>query len=236
MHHVQNGSFANTVSGAGDMRPRSAAAHRDGVRGMKGIPRHSNPETGIVSGLYRNPRVERLRFQADRDSEQLIASMPLPDPFDFDQLVGNIAAVSGRQIVIRPIPDHLTGLDGLCGLLVKHETRPVDLILHHRGCSPPHELQLKVHQLVHLWAGDNTATVGPPDVLHTRRTEPDGEFPMAGPSGRDELIELRADNVARLIGERSTGRAADGYLPPAEPVTPGARSRRRPGSPPSSRR
>ncbi|MCY0935193.1 hypothetical protein [Streptomyces sp. H34-S4] len=140
--------------------------------------------------------------------------MPLPDPFDFDQLVGNIAEAGGRQIVMKPIPDHLTGLDGMCGFLIKHDTHPVDLILHPKGCSPSHELELKVHQLVHLWAGDNTGIVGgSPDAFRAREVTQDGG-PEAGPPDHDVLIELRADNVARLIGRRSTHGAVGGSRPP----------------------
>ncbi|MCP3819275.1 hypothetical protein NLX86_14540 [Streptomyces sp. A3M-1-3] len=140
--------------------------------------------------------------------------MPLPDPFDFDQLVGNIAEASGRRIVIKPIPDHLTGIDGMCGLLIKHDTHPVDLILHPKGCSPSHELELKVHQLVHLWAGDNTGIVRSPDILRAGAVTPDGGPSTTGPQDHDALIELRADNVVRLIGQRSTHRAVGGGRPP----------------------
>ncbi|MFG3410049.1 hypothetical protein [Streptomyces sp. NPDC048142] len=142
--------------------------------------------------------------------------MPLPDPFDFDQLVGNIAEAGGRQIVMKPIPDHLTGLDGMCGLLIKHDTHPVDLILHPRGYSPSHELALKVHQLVHLWAGDNTGIVTSPDILRTRSVTPGGRLSTTGPTDHDALIELRADNVARLIGQRSAHRAVGGGRPPRD--------------------
>ncbi|MGW6982608.1 hypothetical protein ACWGE1_24765 [Streptomyces sp. NPDC054932] len=152
--------------------------------------------------------------------------MPLPDPFDFDQLVGNIAEASGRQIVMKPIPDHLTGLDGVCGLLVKHDTRPVDLILHHKGCSPPHELALKMHQLVHLWAGDNTRTVRSPDTLPAPGAMPGGGLSTTGLPDHDALIELRADTVARLIGQRGTRRAAgEGRSPRDVPHRGGAPAR-----------
>ncbi|MFD3680497.1 hypothetical protein [Streptomyces sp. NPDC058613] len=152
--------------------------------------------------------------------------MPLPDPFDFDQLVGNIAEASGRQIVMKPIPDHLTGLDDVCGLLIKHDTRPVDLILHPKGSSPPHELALKVHQLAHLWAGDNTNIVRSPGILRPRAVTPDGGLPKPRPADHDALIELRADNVARLIGQRSTHRRAGGDRPPRDaPYRDGAPAR-----------
>ncbi|MEU9145082.1 hypothetical protein [Streptomyces sp. NPDC048349] len=152
--------------------------------------------------------------------------MPLPDPFDFDQLVANIAEASGRQVVMKPIPDHLTGLDGVCGLLVRHDTRPVDLILHPKGRSPSDELELKVHQLVHLWAGDNTGIVRSPDVLRARLVAPDGGLSTTGPSDHDALIELRADHVARLIGQRLTPPSFSGGRPPrAAPHSGGAPAR-----------
>ncbi|MFJ8435346.1 hypothetical protein ACIQ9P_29025 [Kitasatospora sp. NPDC094019] len=216
--------------------------------------------------MYRHRGAGLLHLQAEQDSERLIASMPLPDPFDLDRLVGNLAEASGRHIVLRPIPAaQLTGLDGTCGLLVKHDTRPVDLILHREGRSLSHEVELKVHQLVHLWAGDGAGLVGPPDVLRARGMAPVGGIPATARSlKRDAFIELRADHAARLISRRR-GPAADRPAPgadrpapdgpdhrapagaaaeppgreprqpAAEHLTPGARSPRRPRSPPSSR-
>ncbi|MFD4905566.1 hypothetical protein [Kitasatospora purpeofusca] len=222
--------------------------------------------------MYRHRGAGLLHLQAEQDGERLVASMPLPDPFDLDRLVGNLAEASGRHIVLRPIPAaHLTGLDGTCGLLVKHDTRPVDLILHREGRSLSHEVELKVHQLVHLWAGDGAGLVGPPDVLRARGMAPVGGIPATARSlKRDAFIELRADHAARLISRRrergpapgadhraSPGadrraagadhRASSGAGPAAEPagresrqpaaerLTPGARPRALPRSPPSSR-
>ncbi|MEV0188059.1 hypothetical protein AB0I39_05925 [Kitasatospora purpeofusca] len=233
--------------------------------------------------MYRHRGAGLLHLQAEQDGERLVASMPLPDPFDLDRLVGNLAEASGRHIVLRPIPAaHLTGLDGTCGLLVKHDTRPVDLILHREGRSLSHEVELKVHQLVHLWAGDGAGLVGPPDVLRARGMAPVGGIPATARSlKRDAFIELRADHAARLISRRrehGPAPAADHRPPPgaghraphgtdrraaagadhressgagagaaaepsgresrqaaAERLTPGARSRPLPRSPPSSR-
>ncbi|MFF7589364.1 hypothetical protein ACFZCK_17940 [Kitasatospora purpeofusca] len=233
--------------------------------------------------MYRHRGAGLLHLQAEQDGERLVASMPLPDPFDLDRLVGNLAEASGRHIVLRPIPAaHLTGLDGTCGLLVKHDTRPVDLILHREGRSLSHEVELKVHQLVHLWAGDGTGLVGPPDVLRARGMAPVGGIPATARSlKRDAFIELRADHAARLISRRrepgpgsgahhrsrpgaehrvppgtdrraaagtdhraSSGAGAGAAAEPpgresrqaaAERLTPGARSRSLPRSPPWSR-
>ncbi|WP_328954293.1 hypothetical protein [Kitasatospora purpeofusca] len=229
--------------------------------------------------MYRHGGAGLLHLRAEQDGERLVASMPLPDPFDLDRLVGNLAEASGRHIVLRPIPAaHLTGLGGTCGLLVKHDTRPVDLILHREGRSLSHEVELKVHQLVHLWAGDGAGLVGPSDVLRARGMAPVGGIPATARSlKRDAFIELRADHAARLISRRrergpasgadrrtpagadhhaSSGtdrRAAAGAdhrapsgaaaeppgresrQPAAERLTPGARPRPRPRSPPSSR-
>ncbi|MFD7701418.1 hypothetical protein [Streptomyces caelestis] len=140
--------------------------------------------------------------------------MPLPDPFDFDQLVGNIAEARGRRIVMRPIPDHLTGLDGTCGLLVKHDTHPVDLVLHPAGRSPSHELELKVHQLVHLWAGDNTGVVRSSGTLRARAATPDGGLSTTGHAEHDAFIELRAGHAARLISQRRAYGSVGGGRPP----------------------
>ncbi|MFD7415545.1 hypothetical protein ACFVZ3_31915 [Kitasatospora purpeofusca] len=171
--------------------------------------------------MYRYRGAGLLHLQAEQDGERLVASMPLPDPFDLDRLVGNLAEASGRHIVLRPIPAaQLTGLDGTCGLLVKHDTRPVDLILHREGRSLSHEVELKVHQLVHLWAGDGAGLVGPPDVLRARGMAPVGGIPATARSlKRDAFIELRADHAARLISRRRERGPAPGADHRASPGT-----------------
>ncbi|MFB7513083.1 hypothetical protein [Streptomyces sp. NPDC056144] len=169
---------------------------------MNSLPHHGNTASGILAGLSRHPGADRLHAQAEQESEHLIASMPLPDPFDLDRLVGNMAKASGRRIVMKPIPPHLAGIDGACGLLVRHDTHPLDLILHPEGCSPSHELELKVHQLVHLWAGDNTGVVRPPGAARPRTVAPSGTLTAPDPLERDVLVELRADKAARYISRR----------------------------------
>lgn len=188
--------------------------------------RRHTQETGSVTGFYRDLRMSRLHFHTEQESERLIASMPLPDPFDLDRLIGNMSEVRGRRIVMKPIPDHLTGLDGVCGLLVTHDTHPVDLLLHPKGRSPSDELELKVHQLAHLWAGDNTGVVRSPDAPRARTAALDDGIPTTWPQDRDALIELRADHVARLIGQRiALESAGEGRPPRAVPHEGGAPAR-----------
>ncbi|MBV9024479.1 MAG: hypothetical protein JO362_11970 [Streptomycetaceae bacterium] len=115
-----------------------------------------------------------------REIEDIVASMPIPHPFDLDVLIANIAEARGRRIVLMPIPDQLLGASGVCGLWIKHQTEPVDLILHMESTSVYHRQRIILHELVHLWRDDADGVT-------------DSEMD-------DLLADLPAAMVERLIG------------------------------------
>jgi hypothetical protein len=134
--------------------------------------------------------------------------MPLPDPpYELDQLVANIEEARGRRIVMKPLPDELAHMTGFCGLWIKHDTRPLDLILHIRGGSPRHERQIKAHELVHVWADDATGVIGTDEVLRDltpkRIERMVAEGQAAGRRRYANAIEKRAEDAAALITRRA---------------------------------
>ncbi|MGW0867000.1 hypothetical protein [Streptomyces sp. FR1] len=148
-----------------------------------------------------------------------MASMPIPDPFDLDQLIANIEAARGRRIVIKALPDRIAAATGICGLWVKHDTRPVDLLLHARGGSPWHERQIWLHELVHLWADDATGVVGTDELLSDFSPERIEKLVAGGQVAArrryETGIEKRTEDAAAMLN-----RLADtAYLRITDPTT-----------------
>lgn len=126
---------------------------------MKGwVPRQRSAGKNELAGLLTPTR--RGRRALRREAREIVASMPVPVPFDLDTLVANISAARQRRIVLMPIPDQLLGDTGLCGLWIKHRTEPLDLILHMNTPSSFHRQRIVLHELVHLWADDADGVTG----------------------------------------------------------------------------
>ncbi|MEO3976914.1 hypothetical protein [Streptomyces sp. CAU 1734] len=93
--------------------------------------------------------------------------MPVPSPFDLDVFIENIESARARSIHLIEIPDQLIGLIGVCGLWIKHRTKPFDFIFHAGRRDTFHGRQIILHELVHLWNDDaDGATDGELDELH----------------------------------------------------------------------
>lgn len=170
--------------------------------------RRRHPGSGVMSGVLDQLRVRRRRRLLRDETERLVASMPIPRPFDLDRFVANIEQARGRRIVLKPMPVHLANLTGFCGLWIKHDVRPLDLILHVEGGSPSHERQIKVHELVHLWAEDSTGVIGADEVLRDLTPARVEQLVAAGQAaGRrryDTAIEQRTEDAATLISQLAT--------------------------------
>lgn len=162
---------------------------------------------GLMNRALDQIRTRRKQRLLWRETERLVASMPIPRPFDLDQFIANIEQARGRRIVLKPMPAHLANLTGFCGLWIRHDIRPFDLILHLKGGSPSHELQIQVHELVHLWAEDATGVVGTDEVLRDLTPARVEHLVAAGQAaGRrryDTAIEKRTEDAASLISQRA---------------------------------
>ncbi|MFD9038793.1 hypothetical protein [Streptomyces bottropensis] len=167
----------------------------------------------------------RNRRALRRESEDLVRSMPIPDPFDLEELIANIEAERSRRIVIKALPDYLASATGICGLWVRHDTRPLDLLLHVRGGSPWHERQIWLHELVHLWAEDATGVTGTDELLSDFSPERVEKLVASGQvSARRRYetgVEKRTEDAAAmlnrfaeapyLINDPTTRRLADDF-------------------------
>ncbi|MFK0047833.1 hypothetical protein ACIQU4_27865 [Streptomyces sp. NPDC090741] len=80
--------------------------------------------------------------------------MPLPEPFSLAALIENMEKARGRHIRLVPIPDHLLGATSLCGLWLKNQSLPVDLILYVDSTTAFHREAIILHELTHLWCDD----------------------------------------------------------------------------------
>lgn len=170
--------------------------------------RRRHPGSGVINGALDQLRSRRRQRLLRHETERLVASMPIPRPFDFGRFVANIEQARGRRVVLKPMPVSLANLTGFCGLWIKHDVRPLDLILHLEGGSPSHERQIKVHELVHLWAEDSTGVIGTDEVLRDLTPARVEQLVAAGQAaGRrryDTAIEQRTEDAATLISQLAT--------------------------------
>ncbi|MCX4826675.1 hypothetical protein OG883_44345 [Streptomyces sp. NBC_01142] len=118
-----------------------------------------------AAGLRGSARRQRRALRKETDS--IVESMPVPSPFDLDEFIENIERARGRSIHLIEIPDQLIGLIGVCGLWIKHRTKPFDFIFHAGSKLTFHGQQIILHELVHLWVDDaDGVTDGELDQLH----------------------------------------------------------------------
>ncbi|MFB7631874.1 hypothetical protein ACFC0M_13125 [Streptomyces sp. NPDC056149] len=133
-----------------------------------------------------------------KEARRIVEEMPVPRPFDLDGLVANIAAARGRSIRLVPLPDRLLGSTGLCGLWLKHETLPLDLILHVESTTRFHREKIILHELGHLWCDDADGVTS--QVLDRVAGDPSAELV-------DRLIGRGQAAARRRYGTREEARA-----------------------------
>jgi hypothetical protein len=137
--------------------------------------------------------------------------MPIPRPFDLETFVSNIEAARGRRIKLLPIPDRFLRSTDICGLWLKHEELPLDLIFHVDSTTSFHRQRIIFHELAHLWCDDAGGVTG----VELERLLPD--FPpelLMRLLGRGRAMarrrygtrkELRAELMADLIHKEAFG-------------------------------
>lgn len=91
-----------------------------------------------------------------RECQELLAQMPVPQPFTLDGLITGIESERGRRIKLVAIPDHLLTNTDVCGLWLQLDGVPVDLILYVEGTTAFHRQRIILHELAHLWCDDPT--------------------------------------------------------------------------------
>jgi hypothetical protein len=164
--------------------------------------------TAAFQGVRSHAQGRRRKRALQREIEDIVASMPIPEPFELDVLIANIAEARGRRIVLMPIPDHLLGASGVCGLWIKHQTEPVDLILHVESTSVYHQQRIILHELVHVWRDDADGVTDSemdqlladlPAALVERLI---GRGKVAARRRYKTYTEIRTESAAALIHER----------------------------------
>ncbi|MFF3979797.1 hypothetical protein [Streptomyces sp. NPDC001828] len=137
--------------------------------------------------------------------------MPVPRPFSLDALIAGIEAERGRRIKLVAIPDHLLANTDVCGLWLRLNDTPVDLILYVEGTTAFHRQRIILHELAHLWCDD----VGEPSFTALARLLPDlppNVLHRLTESGRgmarhryDTAVERRAEMLADLLHHEAYG-------------------------------
>ena len=105
--------------------------------------------------------------------EHLLSDLPVPTPFDIEELTRAIAVRRGRPIVLQPV----RRMPRLAGLCVPHG--PIDVIVYATQTSPLHREHIILHELCHLWFGHE-----PVAVLE------DGIVDLLGPDFRAASVQL----------------------------------------------
>ncbi|MEU3778698.1 hypothetical protein AB0F11_36950 [Streptomyces sp. NPDC032472] len=154
-----------------------------------------------------------------KEARRALREMPLPRPFSMPALIAGIEAERGRRIELVAVPDRLLGQSDVCGLWIRHEEVPVDLVFIPESISGYHRQRVLFHELAHLWCDDpetytgQTATLLPgfsPELL--------GRLAGAGPFMArhrfDTHVELRAEMIADLMHQEAFASAPveDGTL------------------------
>lgn len=151
--------------------------------------------------------IRRRRRALRSETRSIIESMPIPTPFDLDTFIKNIEQARGRRIHLMPIPDSLIGLIGVCGLWIKHQTMPMDIIFHAGRTDTFHGRQIILHELVHLWVddadgvtdGELTELLGGLLTGMVERLIANGQLAARRDYGSHE--EVRTEEAASLLNE-----------------------------------
>ncbi|MGW1815418.1 hypothetical protein ACWEN4_19360 [Streptomyces violaceorubidus] len=193
-------------SQSADIAQDTAQAEADSkVRRLR-VPRR--PARPSVFSSWRTAWQRRRTLR--RDVSEIVDSMPIPVPFDLDQLISNIEAARGRRIILMPVPDHLLGSSGVCGLWLKHQNKALDVILHVDSTSAYHRQQIILHELVHLWADDadgvtegemDDLVAGLPSALVDRLI---GRNQVAARRRYESYREVRTEAAAARINEAAS--------------------------------
>ncbi|MER6218762.1 hypothetical protein ABT213_32610 [Streptomyces sp. NPDC001674] len=159
------------------------------------------------------------RRAARKEARRAVQEMPLPRPFTMASLIAAIEAERGRRIELVAVPDHLLGHSDVCGLWVRHERIPADLIFIPESISGYHRQRVLFHELAHLWCDDpkmyreQAGTLLPgfsPQLLERLANE----GPFMARHRYDTHTEVRAEMIADLLHEQAFASAhvEDGML------------------------
>ncbi|GAA2842691.1 hypothetical protein ACFQ0M_48235 [Kitasatospora aburaviensis] len=134
-----------------------------------------------------------------RECEELLAKLPIPDPFDIDAFIAALAAERGRPIALEPLPDD-AGPEVPSGLWVRLPHG--DVIFYKKNTSLPHQTLIILHELAHMiW--EHKCRVEE-DILKSIFPDLDDTLVsslLLTRDGYDRIEEAQAEMMALLLAE-----------------------------------
>lgn len=131
---------------------------------------------------------------------EIVALLDVPDPFSVEELVGRIAAVRERPILLRAVE---LPADGPSGMWIA--TRSADHICFATGTSPLHQEHIVLHELGHLLCGHESRQPDPDTMLRflMPSLDPAVVRSVLGRTAYSDPEERQAEMFAMLVLERA---------------------------------
>ena len=123
------------------------------------LPRQTVAARRERQAVGSTPPCERFEALLQR-CEHNLSELPVPTPFDIEELASVIGARRGRLIVLQPVR-RIPRLAGLCV-----PNGPIDVIVYSAETSPMHREHIILHELCHLWLGHEPATVLEDEIVN----------------------------------------------------------------------
>jgi hypothetical protein len=146
---------------------------------------------------HRSRELKRIRCT----SEELFASLNLPDQCDIASLCGQLSERRKRPLHLVPVK--IPG-SHLCGLWIMTDT--VDFIVYEADTCKPHQEHIIAHELAHIICGHRSGTETAVDNGMARLLFPDLSpeliQKMLGRTNYSSIQEREAEVTASLIIER----------------------------------
>ncbi|MBF6332325.1 hypothetical protein [Nocardia transvalensis] len=136
-----------------------------------------------------------------RRIKEVLARLPIPEPWDRNRFVQNVAALRGRPITL--IPTQMLGVaDSPCGLWLVREHD--DVVIHEGSTSEYHVDQIVCHEIGHMVLGHDRANPGGgADYPMFRSALPDLDpttvRAVLGRSGYSNSLEREAELFATML-------------------------------------
>ncbi|MCX4751213.1 regulator component [Kitasatospora sp. NBC_01287] len=130
--------------------------------------------------------------------EERLARLELPHRFGTQQLRQAVAAMRGKPIVLRALPN--SAADAPCGIRV--ETPTADVLFVEQGTSAAHQMHILAHEISHILCDHPGSLALGDDVTSAIGLNPTLVQRMSGRTAYTTTDEREAELMATLIRQR----------------------------------